>query len=326
MPIVKVEHGLLEEENFYLASPVMDFLGNGSWSRTEERFRLKSGNVKRRLPYPVFMIDVKKEAVELTDGDYFEFFISADNGAAGIKEEAGNEPITDWRIAYYDKFIQVYASADNGLTWENKGGENVDFEGEIYQGFRKAGNQDLVITEYKVYRSPYLTLQNFQTGDIARLTLTNGSVLERTFDEWYECGFFLEQETSGSVAVYKDNECIFTSGIIEFTPGDVFLHTSDCIQLIYKERVLNYKTTELNTSNESFIIKNAGLNEAIDVHLSIINTCNDTVEISLDGNSWDSLLRIDKLEPNEEKEVLLRIIKDPSEAKFRVNHFDISIY
>lgn len=191
MPLVKVQHGLLEEENFYLSSPVTDFLGSGAWSRTEEVFRLRSGTVLRRLPYDAFVVDVRKEAVSLSGSDRFEFFIEDSNGRLGLREEAGDEPVTGWRIIYHEGFMQVYASTGDGGAWENKGGARVDLEGEIRQGFSLRGNEELVITDYRVYSNPNLTLQNFSPGTLARLTGPDENVLERYFNEDYECAFFL---------------------------------------------------------------------------------------------------------------------------------------
>jgi len=326
MPLNKVKHGLLEEDNFYLTSSVTDFLGNGIWSRTDGEFILKSGTVKRRLPYRNFVIDVKKKASGISESAYFEFFIEYDNGKLGIREEYGNEPVTDWRIIYYEGFIQIYVSEDDGLSWQNKGGADIELEGDIFQGFSVKGEQELIIMDYKLYCAPYLIIQNFRPGSFLQLIDADNNIRERIFDENYECSIFLNNQTLGRVKVFENENLIYESKNIKFIPGDVFLFSEKSIQLIYNEKVLDYNTTQINQHEESLTIKNAGDEDVFDIHIEVINKNKDAITLSFDGEIYYESLHVERLLVEEEMDFLVKIEKSDMSGNFFVKNFDINIY
>lgn len=328
MPLIKIEHGLLENENFYLNSPLTDFLGDGSWSRTQEIFVLKSGTVKRKFPYKGdFMIEVKKEINSFIKGSINEFFIEDSSGLrVGIKEVEGESNIQYWRIIYCDGFIQTYVSLD-GDIWENKGGSVVIFEGDMFQGFKVSGETNLVIEDYKIYSSPYLKLQNFRPGTTAKLYDYNDTLIsERNFDNNYECNIFLDKNIRGYIKVFLAENLLFTSSSTDFTHGDVFLFSNENIQLIHNDKILDYTITDINEYDESFIIKNAGSEPVLDIYIEVINKNTNIIEISFDKQDYKPVLCIERLEAEEEKEFYLRIIRDSNLSGFSIRQFEIDIH
>lgn len=330
MPLIKVECGLLEEENFYLTSPISDFLGDGIWSRTQEKFILKSGEIKRRLPYKEsFVIDVKKETAELDKFSEFIFFIESNDKKFGIREVKGNENNIYWKIIYSDGFIQIYSSDDN-MNWINKGGCDINLGEEIFQGFRVIGKNNLVITDYKVYSSPFLKLQNFEPNTLVHLyNISDTLIKQRLFDSSYECKIFLDCKVKGYLKIFSDStleKLLYTSPVYDFDLGDVFLFSNEFIQLIYKGKVLTYQTTDLINYNEHFIIKNSSEIQVLNICVEVINPNSDDIKMSLDKESYFNKICIGSLEPNEEKDMYLKITKDLKNPNFSRKQFDIKIY
>ncbi len=319
MQLTKVQHGLLEEDNFYITSRASDFLGDGRWSRTENIFKLKNGTIKRKFPHKNgFLIEVQKEV----NGIDFEFFFEDSKSKIGIKEVAGDEKISHWRIIYYNNFIQTYSSTD-GVTWINKGGSYYIFEGDILQGF-SVNDDELILTDYKVYSSPYLTIQNAKPNTIAQLYNIDGVCLsEKLFNEDYECNIFLENNLEGYIKILSDEE--YTSSIFYFKQGDVFLFTENNLKLIYNGSALSFETTTLNSYTETFKLVNLGDNKVSDIHIEIINNNSDNIELSLNKQHYSNLLYINSLSPYEELIFYLKITKSNT-VNFRKKDFEINIY
>lgn len=165
MQLVKVKDGLLELENFLTTSPIEDFLGNGEYHRTPDEFILQKGEIERKINYDELLIVVEKEVTELNPDDRFEFYLSDGKDKSGIEEIYNTEYAKFWKLIYNDGYIQGYRS-DDSKEWFNVGG--VKANKPLYQGF-KTERRELTINNYRVYRGPYLTIQNFYPGTLVRL-------------------------------------------------------------------------------------------------------------------------------------------------------------
>lgn len=329
MLFIKVKHGLLEEENFYLTSSASDFLGEGTWSRTDTDFKLFSGEIKRKLPYKDgFVIDVKKKTSDINIDTEYTMFIENDNAKFGLKEIKGDETAQYWRIIYHNGFIQTYSSQD-GEIWLNKGGCNIEFEGDLFQGFEVKGGKELVITNYNIYNSPYLKLQNFPLNTVAQIYNSDNTIVkERVFDDKYECDIFLDKKINGYIKIFSDstlNTLLFTSSIRDFFQGDVFLFSNENIQLIYKNKVLDYEVTNIESYKECLIVKNSSDIVANDIHIEVINN-SEIIEISFDDTNYSKVICLDELNPQQEIKLYIKIVKDNNFQNFKTQQFDINIY
>lgn len=330
MNFIKVKNGLLEEENFFLNSPASDFLGDGIWSRTNKRFTLKSGEIKRKLPDSYvngFMIVVKKDSVLMDRNSIFKFFIENNETKIGIEESYSSEVNEYWKIIYYNEFIQVYSSND-GKIWKNNGGSNIKLEGDIFQGFSVHGKKELILSNYKVYNSPYLKLQNYEPGVKVYLYDENDNLInERVFNKDYECDIFIDYDLNGYIKLFKDDNLIHTSSCQSFLQGDVFLFSSNNLQLIYQENILDYNTIFLEEKEEKFILKNSGDTEVFNINIDISKNNNeDKIYLSYDRTNYLDKLNIDSLKSNEEIEFYIKIMRENQNKSFQVKYFDINIY
>ena len=141
MQLVKIQDGLLEIENFLTTSPIEDFLGNGEYHRTPDKFILRSGEVERKINYDEFLIIVDKEATELSPDDRFEFYLSDGTNKSGIEEIYNTEYTKFWKLIYHDGYIQGYKS-DDSKKWSNVGG--IKANKPKYQGFKTEGKERLL--------------------------------------------------------------------------------------------------------------------------------------------------------------------------------------
>jgi len=328
MPLIKVKKGLLEQENFYLTSPATDFLGTGEWIRTDTTFNLKNGTVKRRLPQSNFVIDVSKKILfpeTEPEKSLCEFFIESNNEKWGLKETISDETAY-WRIICYDGFIQIYFLIYEE-TWINNGGSEISLGENVYQGFT-VNDCELSIDGYKLYDNPYLELQNFEPGTAVQLLdIESNLIKERLFNEDYTAKIFLDSCTKGYLKFIYNNEEIFTSSIIDFDLGDVFLFSNENIELIYKGKVLTFETTKVSKDEiEQFIIRNAGKDEIFDINIEVLSSNGDLVHISFDNAEYSNILNIENMLASEERIFYLKIIKQVAADNFSVKKFDIKIY
>lgn len=325
MGLVRVLKGLLENENFFLTSPMEDFLGKGEWSRDNEYFTLRDGNIKRNMPYDEFMIDIRKDVTSLDKGDSFSFFIENEEGIMGILEE--NEISKEYlRIIYNDNFIQVYSS-DNGLQWENLGGEYYGYNINMLQGFLLRGSKDFVLRDYKVYKNPYVTIQNFSPKTVVKLYNADKMLLkERIFKDDWTCEIFLDYNVNGYLEFYEDEVLILKSDVREFCHGDTYLFTTSNLQLIYKNLVLEDEVTVLADNIEMLTLRNPENKTVNDVKLKVINDNLDTILISMDNKNFYTELTVEEIKAYEDKYLYVKIIKNMHYRNFQVNDFEISIF
>lgn len=322
MQLVKVEDGLLELENFLTTSPIEDFLGNGEYHRTPEKFILRSGEVERKIKHKELLIVVEKEPTELGPDDRFEFYLSDGKNKSGIEEIYNTEYAKYWKLIYYDGYIQGYKSNDS-FNWSNIGGIRAD--NPLCQGF-KAEGKELIINDYRVYRSPYITIQNFYPGTLVKLFDAEGNFIkERKFEDNHECNIFLDYPIAGYVELYDQlGELFYKSNPIFFNYGDVFMFTEYNLQLFYKGQLLTHKTTTLYSLLETLVLKNNSEETYKDIEITINNPNSDDIKISLDNEDFAESIVINEINAGEEIELYVRIIKDKTKL-FRMNDFTLEI-
>lgn len=322
MQLVKIQDGLLEMENFLITSPMEDFLGNGEYHRTPDKFILRNGEVERRINYDEFLIVVDKEATELGPDDRFEFYLSDVTNKSGIEEIYNTEYAKFWKLIYHDGYIQGYKS-DDSEKWFNVGG--VKANNPKYQGFKTEG-KELTINNYKVYRGPYITIQNFYPGTLVKLFDLNGQLIkERVFDNNNECNIFLDYPIGGTLEFYNQvGELVYKSNPISFNYGDVFMFTEYNLQLFYKGQLLTHKTTTLYTLLETVILKNNSEEDYHSINIAINNPNNDEIEVSLDNEYFYGGLVIEEIKSKEEIDIYIKITKDRSDY-FNMNDFTLEI-
>ncbi|CAK7055456.1 hypothetical protein [Tissierella sp.] len=322
MQLVKVKDGLLELDNFLTTSPIEDFLGNGEYHRTPDKFVLRSGEIERKIDYDEFLIIVDKEATELSPDDRFEFYLSDGTNKAGIEEIYNTEYAKYWKLIYHDGYIQGYKSNDSKI-WFNVGG--IKSNKPKYQGFKTKG-KELTINNYRVYRGPYLTIQNFYPGTLVKLLDLDGNLIkERVFSNNNECNIFLDYPIGGTLEFYNQlGELIYKSNPMFFSYGDVFMFTEYNLQLFYKGQLLTHKTTTLYSLIETVTLRNNSDETYSNINISINNLNDDEITISKDNNNFYESFIIEEIRPKEEIEIYIKIIKDRS-TLFRMNDFTIEI-
>ena len=322
MQLVKVKDGLLELENFFITSPMEDFLGNGEYSRTPDEFTLQRGSIERRIDYDEFLILIEKEDMALGPDERYEFYLADDEKREGIEEVHNSEYVKYWKLLYHDGYIQGYKS-NNARDWINVGGKRA--KQPKYQGFRVEG-KELTLNNYKVYSSPYITIQNFYPGTLVRLTDVDGNVIkERLFDNNNECNIFLDYPLLGKLEFYDPAmDLLYKSKAINLGYGDIFMFTEYDLQLFYEGQLLTYETTSLYSLIETVILKNNSDETYNNVNISINNPNNDEIKISLDNENFYDELIIVEIESKEEINIYIKITKDKS-SYFRMNDFTLEI-
>lgn len=328
MPLIKQQKGLLEQDNFYLTSSFSDFLGSAQYGRNDHYFELKRGEIKRHFIYDEFVIDVKKEPKILDKKDKHSFFIETSLGQIGLEELTGTEQITNWRILCYDRFMQVYESIDDGETWINKGGYKLKEDEKIlYQGFRQEGESFLKFTEYKVYGSPFLYLQNFSKGFKSILYDEEHQELEQmVFNDNMTAQIFLDKPIKGYVKIYDTtSDLVCTSRIEKFDIGDRYAFTPYELEVVYEGNTLEYGPTYLGDIEVTRMkLVNKSKEIYPNITLLLTNVQVDVVQLSFDGNNYFDDIKVEKLDAGEEKIFYIKIIKKFTN-EFIVREFELKI-
>ena len=332
MKLIKMEDGLLELENYFLTTPIGDFLGNFICSRDQDSITLKYGHLERCLRYNNFVIVVQKDYKELANNECFKFYTRKDNQISGLIELSGDsdtyKPITHWKLIKYDNFIQGYVSSDD-KQWINKGGGEVKHLDDV-QGFFIEGKQELKITDYKIYRSPYLTIYNVQQGQKIVLLDKNFNVITEKFvDNDYGVDIYMDNVVLGYIKIQdKNNNDILVTPLQTFQYGDIFMCLEHELELYYKGELLDHKPTKLNTRYESVILRNASTDKTYtQIQLSVVqNTDNtDNIALSLNNNDFNKTIVVDRLLPLENQEIYIKIIKDKNKPNYGIRNFSIEI-
>lgn len=323
MKLVKVSDGLIERDNFLLTSEFSDFLGSGFYNRSQESFTLEKGSIERNLNYDEFVIVVEKEPSPLLEDDKFEFYIRSEDNKVGLEEVNDTNYVKFWKLILHDNYMQGYKS-NNGQEWENIGGTQYTLKPSI-QGFSAIG-QELIINDYRVYRSPYVTIQNYYPNTVVKLVDSEEDVIkERLFTDDHECNIFLDSPGEYKLMFHTtEGDLVYESEFLDLTYGDIYMFTEYDLQLFHKETLLTHKTTTLHTLLETVTVKNNSLDDYENIKLTINNPNLDEVTISLDKYLFNDSIIIDRLLAGEEKEVYIRIIKE-NKKMFQMNEFTLDI-
>lgn len=330
MKLIKVTEGDIELNNYFIETPIGDMLGEFIGSKEKGRFHLRKGFVERPFPFDEYVIIVKKEPIELIGKNNYKLYTRFEDRIHGILEidEDEGKPYSYWKLIRYDKFIQGYMSHDN-KKWEHKGGMD-DFVGTNIQGFAVEG-QELIINDYRVYRSPYITLFNIPEGYYAiGYDANDNPVLEkRNADYNGIIELFVEHIIpNGKIKIFDDmNELVYEEDNFRIQYGDQFLFLEHDLALFYNNIELEHTPPTLLTKRlEKVVLKNLSEDTTYErVLVSVLNENVDRISISLDNEVFDEELEIPKIEPNEEIDIYIRIRRKPKQPSFQNKLFYLDI-
>lgn len=327
MKLIKVKNGLLEAENFFLVSSFSDFAGSTNITRNINSGNLQlitNNQIERKFTYGAFVIELKKQNWDVVSGkDYCACYVGNDECIYGIRDDISGIN-KYWKITCSDNYIQVFASNDK-INWRNLGGTNIN--GTITkQGFIKDSNNPFVLEDYKVYENPFITIQNFPEGTIAILQDKDGNELKRrVFDSDMQVQIFLDSCMSGKL-VFTDasDNIIYSSDIIDFIYGDLFVFNSYELEIIYKGIVV-LEETEIDSLLEKISIKNVGTKNYTNLTIGTQDNSNNTIKLSFDGINYYDKLTVLNIDPLEQIDIYVEIIRNPDNHGFQVGNFQLNI-
>ncbi|MBM7869288.1 hypothetical protein JOC70_000757 [Clostridium pascui] len=331
MKLLKVKNGLLEAENFFLASPFGDFAGSANVTRdiSTGKLQLISNDIKieRKFEFTDFVIELEKENFDNVDvGDFSMIYLGNDNISFGIKDKDPLNQNKYWKILREDGYIQAYSSMD-GINYTNVGGMSYA-EPLLKQGFRKLNNKPFILDSYKVYRGPYVTVQNFPEDTICELYDSSNNLLKtRIFDATMECNIFLDYNNLDGYLVFKDplGSILFTSNSITFGYGDVWVFSPYNFEITYLGNVVgNMAPALLQDLDEVINIKNIGSVAYTGIVIGTQTSGNDLIELSLDGLTYSSTITLD-FAIDEEKQIYVKVTKNAANNSFYVRDFQLVI-
>lgn len=328
MKLIKVKDGLLESDNFFLVSPFNDYAGETNVTKDISTGRLKiisDTKIERSFTYNEFVIDVKKANSEMSSDDYAIMYLNNGSATLGIKDSPFTTQNAYWKILKKENYIQAYSSSD-GIDYTNIGGMSVE-GAPIKQGFMKHGS-DFILEDYKVYNSPYVTIQNFDEGFICELYDSQDNLLKtRVFDNNMECKLFLDHHNFEGYFIFKDldNNIVYTSEKIILDYGDVWIISPYNFEILYLGNVVtNLNPATLMDLDEAIVIKNVGNNDYRNITIGTQTSSNDLIQLSLDGINYSDTLNID-INQSEEKTVYVKITKNIDNHNFNVRDFQVVI-
>lgn len=330
MNLVKASNGLLETENFYLYSSFSDFLGVGKCHRDFEKFYLDTNDkIERKFLYPEFNIEFQKENWEnIQDGESVIFYVSSDSNDFGIVDSwTDGIQHAYQKIVYSDNYLQMYIS-DNGTDWKNIGGQQVD--SIKLQGFKKTSkDKSLVMLNYKVYKSPFIYIENFDADTRVELySFDNTKITEKIFSMNQKVEIFLNHNISGYFKFFnKDNSLIYQTSTMLLQQGDTYVRYDYNIDFIYMNNTLNpSENTELKDTDQMIKIKNKSDTETYkNLTLSAENDYNNIITFSTDGINYSENLTIESLAPQETFSFYINLTRSQTSESFSIRDFLIKI-
>lgn len=329
MKLIKVKNGLLEAENFFLASPFNDFAGNSKVSRdllTNKLNILSNDKIERKFNFNEFVLEIKKNSGLVTSiTDSYSCYVGNDLGIYGVVDDISSQH-DYWKLIMSDGYIQVYAS-DNSLVWTNLGGASIS--GDITkQGFNKEGINDFILEDYKLYSSPYITIQNFIQNTKCELYDSNHNLLKtRLFDSNMECKIYLDNNNFETYLVFKDidDSVIYTTDNLNLNYGDVWIISPYNFEVIYLGSIVTeFNPAILQDLNEMVVIKNVGDKDYTNIVISTKTSGNDLIQLSMDGINYSNTITLD-IAQNEEKQIYVNITKNADNHNFKVRNFQLVI-
>lgn len=329
MNIVKIEDGLLEQDDYFLTSRTTDFLGDGMFSRANNELELLNGYIERNFSYKNYVIVVDKKPDTLDIDGKFSVYTrkhTRRNGIEEVYDSSTTGSATNWKIVQYEGFVQTYISYDNKQTWIACGGGQIREYSEI-QGFYVEGNVPLRLTQYKVYRNPYVRLFDIDLGYTVKMVDENGNILDEQISQYGDIRFFLENEITAKFMFY-DEYGVFVeeTSFMNLKLGDSYVNLLYEIDLYYGNLIERYSTTKLNSLKEVIQIKN---NSSTDIYDDVIvrpvNENPDRIQLSLDGINYADSITFPSLAPQEMRNIYILITKDKTSPSFGRRSFVLEI-
>ncbi|WP_106064321.1 hypothetical protein [Clostridium liquoris] len=330
MKLIKVKDGLLEVENFFLTSSFSDFAGESNAARDIKTGKLKlisNNKIERKFDYNEFVIELEKENFkDMNDYDYSMIYLGNNEYTFGIKDEGLENQSRYWKILKRDNYIQAYSSED-GINYKNIGGMKFD-EAITKQGFMKYSDENFILNTYKVYKNPYITIQNFPENTICELyDLDNKLIKTRLFNSDMECKVFIDSSIIGYFA-FKDayGKVIYTSDALRIQYGDMWVFSPYNFEIIYHGNVVtNINPAMLQDLEELITIKNIGDKDYTNIKIETETPGNDLIQLSFDGINYIDFLTMDSIKQNESKDIYVKIIKNAENHNFAVRDFQLVI-
>lgn len=328
MQLLKVSDGLLEVENFYLTSSFSDFLGEGTTHRDSGLFYIDvNTKIERNFNYSEFLIEIEKENwININKADVFQFYVIHNNEEYGVEDNFKNLQSQYQKIIYNDKYLQCYVSDDN-LNWVNVGGLFLDSIDK--QGFKKSSANPIILKNYKVYKNPFLTIQNFDENVKVELyDSSNNKLKERLFDSSRKCEIYLDSCLNGHFKFYDTSgNLIYQSQTMYLKYGDVYFLNPYSIELIYRGVVLDDSPTCLYDFTEEVILKNISTTGETytDLNITTKTKFDDTVLLSLDNVIFSNSVIVNTISPNDEVSIYIQITKGLTNHNFECRDFEFEV-
>lgn len=335
--IIKIESGLLTKVNPLISSKLTDFLGKGTFSRSENEFTLVSGYVECNFQQKEYVLIVNKLPLQIKANDIYVCYTRIKSRRSGIEEKIQeNEDLkstaTNWKIVFYDGFIQTYVSFDNMDSWLACGGGQ-EVENTDVQGFYVQGETPLTITDYKIYKSPYVKFLSIPIGYYVRIV--NNKNKE----------YSIKKNTKGSVEIYLDkplkdayfeifNEretIIYKSNTLDIDLGDVFSDTKFLLEVYYFNNIIeNFSENYMPTYKEMITVKNVSdkIYNNIKVSIDIDDDNIDNVQLCIQEDNPDDEQYTDNgiiksLAPNEIQNIYLKVTKNKRTDNSGIKGFQV---
>ncbi|MBD5640318.1 hypothetical protein HYI18_17295 [Clostridium botulinum] len=330
MKLIQAKNGLLEAENFFLASSFSDFAGESNVTRDIKTGKLKlisNNKMERKFDYKEFVVEVEKENFsDMKDMDYSMIYLGNSDYIFGIKDLKLNEQSRYWKILKRDNYVQAYSSND-GKDYTNIGGMEF-IDSLTKQGFMKYSGEDFILNNYKVYSNPYVTIQNFPENTLCELYgLNNKLIKTRLFNSDMECKIFIDGNIEGYF-IFKDadGKVIYTSDTLFLQYGDIWIFSPYNFQIIYHGNIVtNVNPAMLQDLEELITIKNIGDKNYNNIKIGTETTSNDLIQLSIDGVNYTDFLIIDSIKQYEQKDIFVRIIKNTGNHNFNARDFQLII-
>ncbi|MBU3185671.1 hypothetical protein [Clostridium estertheticum] len=329
MKLIKVKSGLLEAENYFLASSFSDFAGSSNITRDVSSGKLKlisNNKIERKFEYNEFVIELEKENFNFMDIDNYSMtYLGNKEYSFGIKDTKADTQNKFWKVLKQDNYIQAYSSKD-GITYTNIGGMEFS-EPLTKQGFMKYNAEDFVLDSYKVYASPYVTIQNVPEGFTVELYNSKDElVLTRKFDAMMECKVFLDAKIQGYFIIKDlDNKEYYKSELLELGYGDIYVLSPYNFEIIYQGNVINNTNSALlQDLEELIVIKNIGNKDYMNINIGTQTSSNDLIQLSPDNITYTDNITLD-IAQSTQKDIYVKIIKNAHNHSFNVRDFQLII-
>ena len=330
MKLLKVKNGLIEVENFFSTSFFSDFAGSSNITRDIKTGKLKliSNNViERNFTYHEFVIEFEKVNFKtMGPDDFCIMYLGNKTNKFGIKEKNIEEQNSFWKIIKKDNYVQAYVSQD-GIKYENIGG--MEFSEQLTrQGFEKFCNEDFILKNYMVYATSYVILQNGQEGHTVEFYSKDDDLIcTREFDSKMECKVFLEGNIDGYF-VFKDSEGnkYYKSDNLDLNYGDIYVLSPYNFEIVYHGAVVTNTYPGLLQDLEELIsIKNIDNKEYKNITIGTETSTNDLIQLSVNGIDFMDNLQIEQIDPGQEIQFFVKIIKNVDNHNFNVRDFQLVI-